>query len=205
MADRLAYPPDHVIPIRRAVQSRSTRRKSANARQRHERTSVGGQAVTPSFGLLDLAPSPGMGDFEVVVGAGTLCSTSADAVRFPHRWTDEGVTVDAAFTGAHLLHLAAAGCVLNDVYREARGLNVAVNGVRVTASGGFDTDTWESTGIGYFVEIDSDSSADDVDAVLAAVDSVAEIPKSIRAGATVVRVGGQRASALPPHAAPASG
>jgi hypothetical protein len=146
-----------------------------------------------------------MGDFEVVVGAGTLCSTSADAVRFPHRWTDEGVTVDAAFTGAHLLHLAAAGCVLNDVYREALGLNVAVNGVRVTASGGFDTDTWQSTGIGYSVEIDSDSSAEDVDAMLAVVDSMAEIPKSIRAGATVVRVRAQRASALPHHTARAGG
>jgi len=129
-----------------------------------------------------------MGDYDVVVGAGTLRSTSPDAVRFPHRWTAEGVTIEAAFTGAHLLHLAAAGCVLNDVYREALGLTVAVNGVRVTASGKFDTDTWQSTGITYSVEIDSDASREDVDAVLAAVDAVAEIPKSIRAGATVTRV-----------------
>lgn len=129
-----------------------------------------------------------MGDFEVVVGAGTLRSTNADAVRFPHRWTEQGVTVDSAFTGAHLLHLAAAGCVLNDVYREADGHDLNVNGVRVTASGGFDTQTWQSTGISYAVEIDSDASGEEVDAVLAAVDAVAEIPKSIRAGATVVRV-----------------
>lgn len=135
-----------------------------------------------------LAPSAGMGDFDVVVGAGTLSSASSQAVRFPHRWTAEGVTVEAAFTGAHLLHLAAAGCVLNDVYREALGLNVPVRGVRVTASGGFDTDTWQSTGITYSVEIDSDAPVADVDAVVAAVDAVAEIPRSIRAGATVVRV-----------------
>lgn len=129
-----------------------------------------------------------MGDFDVVVGAGTLRSPSSDAVRFPHRWTAEGVTVEAPFTGAHLLHLAAAGCVLNDVYREALALEVAVNGVRVIASGGFDTDTWQSTGITYSVEIDSDSPTDEVDALVAAVDAVAEIPKSIRAGATVARV-----------------
>ncbi len=133
-----------------------------------------------------------VGAFEVVVGAGTLGSTSADAVRFPHRWTDEGVTVDAAFTGAHLLHLAAAGCVLNDVYREALARNVAVKGVRVTASGGFDTDTWQSNGIGYVVEIDTDSPAEDVDVVLEAVDATAEIPKSIRAGATVERLDRRR-------------
>jgi uncharacterized OsmC-like protein len=145
-----------------------------------------------------------MGAFEVVVGAGTLASTSADAVRFPHRWTDDGVTVDAEFTGAHLFHLAAAGCVLNDVYREALALDVAVNGVRVTASGGFDTATGQSTGIGYSVEIDSDSAAEDVDAVLEAVDSKAEIPKSIRAGATVERTRPQRTSGPPHRVAPTS-
>jgi hypothetical protein len=28
-----------------------------------------------------------------------------------HRWTPGGVTVEAGFTGGHLLHLAVAGCV----------------------------------------------------------------------------------------------
>jgi uncharacterized OsmC-like protein len=129
-----------------------------------------------------------VGDFEVVVAAGVLSSGSAEAVRFPHRWTPEGVTVEATFTGAHLLHLAAAGCVLNDVYREAERLGLPVRGVRVTASGGFDTDSWRSTGIRYVVQIDSPASADELEAVLAAVDSVAEIPRSIRAGASVERV-----------------
>jgi uncharacterized OsmC-like protein len=130
-----------------------------------------------------------MGDFDAVAGAGTLRSMAADVVRFAHRWTSEGVTVEAAFTGAHLLHLAAAGCVLNDVFREAERLGVIVHGVRVTASGGFNTETWESTGIGYVVDVDSPASAGELDALLEAVDSVAEIPKSIRAGATVERMG----------------
>jgi hypothetical protein len=129
-----------------------------------------------------------MGDFDVVVGAGTLRSTAADAVRFPHRWTPQGVTVEAAFTGAHLLHLAAAGCVLNDVYREAASLGLPVLGVRVSASGGFETETWHSTGIGYAVEVDTTAPMSDLEALLLIVDSVAEIPKSIRAGARVDRV-----------------
>jgi uncharacterized OsmC-like protein len=129
-----------------------------------------------------------MSDFDVVVGAGTLRSAAADAVRFPHPWTAEGVTVDAAFTGAHLLHLAAAGCVLNDVYREAENLGLAVLGVRVSASGGFDTRTWQSTGISYAIEVDTTAPADEVDALLQRVDAVAEIPRSIRAGASVDRV-----------------
>jgi uncharacterized OsmC-like protein len=90
-----------------------------------------------------------MGEFNVVDGAGTLRSAGADAVQFPHRWTPDGVTVDMVFSGAHLLHLAAGGCVLNDVYREAERQEVAIEGVRVTASGGYDTETWKSTGIGY--------------------------------------------------------
>jgi hypothetical protein len=77
----------------------------------------------------------------------------------------------------------------SDVFREAERLGVVVHGVRVTASGGFDTETWESTGIAYLVDVDSPASSGELVTLLEAVDSVAEIPKSIRAGATVERIG----------------
>jgi uncharacterized OsmC-like protein len=126
--------------------------------------------------------------FEVTVGAGTMMSASDAVVRFPHRWTPSGVTVEADFTGGHLLHLAAAGCVLNDVYREAAALGIELKGVRVTAAGGFDSATWQSTGIDYSVEVSSDAPADQLAHLLKVVDQVAEIPHAIRAGATVRRV-----------------
>ena len=129
-----------------------------------------------------------MDDYQAVVAAGTLRSTAARAVTWPHRWTAEGVTVDADFTGAHLLHLAAAGCVLNDVYREAQRLGTPVHGVRVTAGGGFEPQTWRSTGVTYAVEVDSPAAPDEVDALLRVVDAVAEIPRALRAGASVERV-----------------
>lgn len=125
--------------------------------------------------------------FTVTVGAGSLRSTDGRAVPFPHRWTPEGVTVEADFTGAHLFHLAAAGCVLNDVYREAAALGVGVTGVRVVAAGGFD-DGWTSTGVTYSVEVDSVASAEALAGVLDVVDNIAEIPRAIRAGAPVRRV-----------------
>ncbi|MFC4146320.1 OsmC family protein [Micromonospora mangrovi] len=128
-----------------------------------------------------------MEQFPVVVGAGSFRSVDDEAIRFPHRWTPEGVTVEAAFTGAHLLHLAAAGCVLNDVYREADGLGVRIDGVRVSAEGGFDTGTWVSHGISYHVELDSPASAEELARLLARVDEVAEIPRAIRAGTSVRR------------------
>jgi len=34
--------------------------------------------------------------FEVTVGAGTMMSASGSAVRFPHRWTPGGVTVEVS-------------------------------------------------------------------------------------------------------------
>jgi uncharacterized OsmC-like protein len=126
--------------------------------------------------------------FEVRVGAGTMMSPSGTAVRFPHRWTEGGVTVEADFTGGHVLHLAVASCVRNDVYREAAALGIDVTGVRVTAAGGFDTATWRSTGIDYSVEVSSDAPADQLAHLLALVDQVAEIPQAIRLGAAVQRI-----------------
>jgi len=126
--------------------------------------------------------------FEVTVGAGTMMSASGSAVRFPHRWTPGGVTVEAGFTGGHLLHLAVAGCVLNDVYREAAALGIELAGVRVTASGGFDAGTWQSVGIGYTVEVSSGAPAGQLAHLLQVVDQVAEIPQAVRAGATVRRI-----------------
>jgi hypothetical protein len=58
----------------------------------------------------------------------------------------------------------------------------------VTATGGFNTETWQSTGIGYRVEVSSDAPAEDVARLLEVVDEVAEIPRAIRAGAIVTRV-----------------
>lgn len=59
--------------------------------------------------------------------------------------------------------------------------------MRVSACGDFDTETWQSTGISYVVEIDSTAPAGELELLLETVDGVAEIPKSIRAGASVVR------------------
>ena len=65
-----------------------------------------------------------MTDFSVECAAGSLrsLSESAPVAHFAHRWTDGGVDVSADFTGAHLLHLSVAACVLNDLYREAESV-----------------------------------------------------------------------------------
>jgi uncharacterized OsmC-like protein len=108
-------------------------------------------------------------------------------MTLPHKWSDGGVAVEVQFTGAHLLHLAAAGCVLNDLYREAVQAGIELDGALVTAHGDFDQQTWRSTGITYQVELDSPASPQDQERLVRIVDDVAEIPKALRLGAEVHR------------------
>jgi uncharacterized OsmC-like protein len=126
-------------------------------------------------------------EYQVSVAAGSLRSVDPASIAFPHHWTADGVSVESAFTGGHLLHLAAAGCVLNDLYREAEALGVELLGVRVSATGEFDFEVGRSTGISYSVELDSAAEVDVLQKLVQTVDTIAEIPKVIRAGADVRR------------------
>ncbi|MBM0126442.1 OsmC family protein [Pimelobacter simplex] len=128
-------------------------------------------------------PSP----FCVRVSSGTLRDPEGDGVVLPHAWTEEGVLAGPVTNGAQVLHLAVALCVLNDTYREARRLEVPVNGVRVTADGGFD-DVWTSTGIAYDIALDTTAPSETVQLLLEVVEEVAEIPRALREGADVRRV-----------------
>lgn len=107
-------------------------------------------------------------------------------VMLDHAWTDHGVVAEPATTGAQVLHLSVALCVLNDTYREAQRLGIELLGVSVDVDGGFD-DEWRSTGIEYSVELDTDASAEELARLRTVVDGVAEIPRALRAGTTVTR------------------
>lgn len=108
-------------------------------------------------------------------------------IALEHTWTEAGVLAGPVTNGAQTLHLAVALCVLNDVWREAAARGIALDGVAVEADGGFD-DAWRSTGISYAVTIASDGPPSSLEALLDAVDEVAEIPRALRAGAGVRRV-----------------
>ena len=125
--------------------------------------------------------------FPVTLTAGSLRADPSAGWLVPHTWTDGGVVVEAAPNGAGVLHVAVALCVLNDTFREARDRDLTVDGVRVSARGKFDEQTWESTGISYAVEVDSPADSGALAELLAHVDEVAEIPRALRAGMTVER------------------
>ncbi|MGC4110251.1 MAG: OsmC family protein [Nocardioides sp.] len=127
-------------------------------------------------------------DFPVVLSAGSLRADPETGWLVPHTWSESGVVITSEPNGAGVLHVAVALCVLNDTFREAADLGLDVAGVRVSARGEFDAESWASTGISYDVEVDSTASADDVAALLARVDEVAEVPRALRAGMSVGRV-----------------
>ena len=92
------------------------------------------------------------------------------------------------FNGGELMHLAVAGCVSNDLFREAAARGVALTRVVVTAGGDFDGDPPTSSGVTYDVEVAGAASDDALQDLVRLVDEIAEIPNSLRGG-TPVRLG----------------
>ena len=89
------------------------------------------------------------------------------------------------FNGGQLLYLAIAGCVSNDLFREARADGIELDTVRVVVRGNFEGDPPVSTDVAYDVEISGDAPRDQLLALVKKVDEIAEIPNSLRLGTSV--------------------
>ena len=89
------------------------------------------------------------------------------------------------FNGGELLYLAVAGCVSNDLFREARAAGIALRRVRVRARGDFPGNPAVSTEITYEVDVEGDAPAERLRALVEDVDRIAEIPNSLRLGTEV--------------------
>lgn len=92
------------------------------------------------------------------------------------------------FNGGQLLYLAVAGCVSNDLFREARAAGIELRSVRVVVRGDFEGEPPVSTEIGVDVEVEGNAPKVRLDDLVARVDEIAEIPNSLRRG-TDVRLG----------------
>lgn len=89
------------------------------------------------------------------------------------------------FNGGELLYLAVAGCVSNDLFREAQTAGITLRRVRVRTRGDFRGDPAVSTEIAYEVEVEGDAPVERLRALVEHVDRVAEIPNSLRGGTPV--------------------
>lgn len=110
-------------------------------------------------------------------------TTSATGVAGPHTLTVGAG--DAGFNGGQLLHLAVGACVSNDLFREAALRGIVLTRVAVTVDGGFAGAPAVSAGIRYAVEIEGEAADEELRALVAHVDAIAEIPNSLRGGTGV--------------------
>ncbi len=96
------------------------------------------------------------------------------------------------FSGGQLLNLAVAGCVSNDLFREALSRGLRLERVRVRVTADYDGQPAVSTPIEVEVHVEADAPDEQIAELVAHVDRIAEIPNSLRRG-TAVRIGLARA------------
>jgi hypothetical protein len=88
-------------------------------------------------------------------------------------------------SGGHVIHLAVAVCVFNDLRKEAERRGIRLESVAVSADGGFSDGGTRSTGISYEIELVGDGSDEELRQLAAHVEQVAEVPSILRQGMTV--------------------
>ena len=108
----------------------------------------------------------------------------------------EGGGGGLGFNGGQLLYLAVAGCISNDLFRDARAAGIKLSRVRVKVDGDFVGEPAVSDEIRYEVEVSGDAPEDRLRALIAQVDEIAEIPNSLRQGTRVRLVGAKVDHAL---------
>jgi uncharacterized OsmC-like protein len=138
-------------------------------------------------------------------------SSMSDAYRVTLRTVDGGPTAIGAagphalvvdrpvavgggglgFNGGQLLYLSIAGCISNDLYREAGVLGVEVTEVAVDVDGDFPDPGSASTPITVEVDLAGDAPEARLRELLDRVIEMAEIPKSLR-GTTPIEIAARR-------------
>src|SRR5918998_1021985 len=88
----------------------------------------------------------------------------------------EGGGRGQGFNGGQLLNLAVAGCISNDLFREAAALGIALSRVVVTVDSDYAGDPVVSSEIRYHVELEGDATEKALRDLAAHVDRIAEIP-----------------------------
>jgi organic hydroperoxide reductase OsmC/OhrA len=84
------------------------------------------------------------------------------------------------FNGGQLLYLAIAACWSNDLYREATTMGIELDGVEIVVDGDFPARGAGATPISVELTVRSPAPEAEIEALIAEVECVAEIPMAIR-------------------------
>ena len=123
-------------------------------------------------------------DVRSVDGGPTALGWGGPVTVVIDRSTDAGGR-GLGFNGGQLLNLAVAGCVSNDLFREAAKRGIRLDRVRVVADSDYAGSPAITTLIEYEIELSGDASDEALADLVAYVDEIAEIPNSIRRGTEV--------------------
>jgi uncharacterized OsmC-like protein len=86
------------------------------------------------------------------------------------------------FNGGQLLYMSIAACWSNDLHREAATMGIELDGVEISVDGDFPARGSGSTPVTVEVVVRSRAPEEQVRALIAEVERVAEIPRAIREG-----------------------
>ena len=89
------------------------------------------------------------------------------------------------FNGGQLFYLSIAACLSNDLYREAATLGITLTSVEITVDGDFPGRGAASTPIAVDLQVRGDAPEARLRELIAEVERVAEIPRSIREAAPI--------------------
>jgi uncharacterized OsmC-like protein len=91
----------------------------------------------------------------------------------------------SALNGGELLCAALATCYCNDVYREAARRGMAIRAATVEVDAEFGGRGEAARRITYVARVESDATAEEIQALLRETDAVAEVHNTLRAGIAV--------------------
>jgi len=108
-----------------------------------------------------------------------------DGTAHPVGLEAKATGLGAKTNGGELLMLALATCFCNDLYREAARRQLTLRSVEVEVRSRFGGRGDPGTDISYSATVDAEASPEEIAALIAETDAVAEIHNTLRAGATV--------------------
>jgi uncharacterized OsmC-like protein len=125
--------------------------------------------------------------FEVDIRLGDPSAPAADPANLvvAHHVADRAQVRAEVLSGGHLLHLAVAGCLFNDILREAEARGIELTDLQISADGDFQADPLTSTGITYSIDLAGSASEDELRELAAGCAERGAIPQTLERGTEV--------------------